>query len=277
MTPLFAVVCADGSLCGKAVGAGSQTRPHGPFIDTAWHRAQDAAQRLDAPDDPPDTPLSQRRWGERCKRAPHRVVQYVPGLEPDRTLVALGRSLMAMAKDWGPRTDPARAEWIVRLGAFERALHDAERAVGPAPAPTVEELAVDRFAKIMKLKLAANMHKVGWADMDATWLVSRELEETAELLRLLRQSATSWVEVALEAADVGNFAMMVADNALRDSARSEAASKAAERALDRVFPCAHKAAAQVDVARCVDSELAEHLWCANCRTRARFGQSMEGR
>lgn len=77
---------------------------------------------------------------------------------------------------------------------------------------------VEAFADLMEAQLRANDHKGGWKACDPHWLHDRLLEEAAEL-----QDAGQWKTdggpsqggygraVAREAADVANFAMMIAD------------------------------------------------------------------
>lgn len=73
---------------------------------------------------------------------------------------------------------------------------------------------VQRFAELMELQLRANDHKPGWKNDTARSLFRRLSEdEIAELgaaisVRLTTGDATG---VAKEAADVANFAMMIAD------------------------------------------------------------------
>lgn len=72
------------------------------------------------------------------------------------------------------------------------------------------------FACVMERKLRLNDHKGGWTKDHPRSLITRIIEETRELERVAvgawaRSSAASSLEVVDEAADVGNFAMMVAD------------------------------------------------------------------
>jgi NTP pyrophosphatase (non-canonical NTP hydrolase) len=67
-----------------------------------------------------------------------------------------------------------------------------------------------RFAIEMERQLRANDHKTGWTDCEQRWLLNRLKQETAELERAL----TSGKNIVKETADVANFAMMIADNAL---------------------------------------------------------------
>jgi len=66
-----------------------------------------------------------------------------------------------------------------------------------------------RFAMEMERVLRENDHKRGWADCSQVWLLNRLKQETAELERAL----ASGKNIVKEAADVANFAMMIADNA----------------------------------------------------------------
>lgn len=69
------------------------------------------------------------------------------------------------------------------------------------------------FGKLMEWKLSQNRHKGdrnGWIGDSPMDLYDRVKEETTELLVALANGGT-WEEVALEAADVANMAMMVAD------------------------------------------------------------------
>lgn len=79
------------------------------------------------------------------------------------------------------------------------------------------------FAKQMERKLRANDHKGHWSNCDDLYLKRRLREETNELIdavnRLKSYRRTSPDDVAWaarmvirEAADVANFAMMIADN-----------------------------------------------------------------
>jgi NTP pyrophosphatase (non-canonical NTP hydrolase) len=59
----------------------------------------------------------------------------------------------------------------------------------------------------MEQKLRENSHKAHWRDCSREWLMSRLLDEVEEL-----RAAVTSEDVAREAADVANFAMMIADN-----------------------------------------------------------------
>lgn len=84
-------------------------------------------------------------------------------------------------------------------------------------APRTVRHEVEAFAYLMERQLKANDHKPGWKNDDPLSLLDRLVEEVEEL-RLaindtgaLRPSAFVIQAVAKEAADVANFAMMIAD------------------------------------------------------------------
>lgn len=69
------------------------------------------------------------------------------------------------------------------------------------------------FAEAMKQKLSENEHKGYWDKLsllELLYLLSNEVEELTDAI-LVKDS----VEVMREAADVGNFAMMICTNAGR--------------------------------------------------------------
>lgn len=63
------------------------------------------------------------------------------------------------------------------------------------------------FVAAMRGKLAANKHKGTWKDCDLEWLLMRLRQEVDELEEAVRKGKG----VLGEAADVGNFAMFIAD------------------------------------------------------------------
>jgi hypothetical protein len=76
----------------------------------------------------------------------------------------------------------------------------------------------------MEIKLRANDHKAHWRHCDDAYLLSRMSDEKMELRRAVRELAEGCRQsderarelaraVIEEAADIANFAMMVADNA----------------------------------------------------------------
>jgi len=81
---------------------------------------------------------------------------------------------------------------------------------------------VATFARIMEARLAANDHKGGWQGMTSRALFNRIVEEADELLTelALPEVLCNPLAIAIEAADVANFALMIADNELRRAAVS---------------------------------------------------------
>lgn len=74
---------------------------------------------------------------------------------------------------------------------------------------------VRSFANAMEEKLRANDHKGGWEEMRPEWLTGRlkgEVEELCEAVHPAQGPADRFPDRIIgEAADVANFAMMVAD------------------------------------------------------------------
>lgn len=79
-----------------------------------------------------------------------------------------------------------------------------------------------RFVVLMRAKLRENEHKGDWDGCTTKWLLGRLHEETDELVIALSRiklerlerggvSSATAEEVAREAADIANFAMMIAD------------------------------------------------------------------
>jgi hypothetical protein len=85
--------------------------------------------------------------------------------------------------------------------------------------PKIEECRpeVQKFARIMEYKLRLNDYKGGWKDCDSFFLFDKLNEEVEELERELFVDDSiddppyDPVNVSLEAADVGNVAMMLID------------------------------------------------------------------
>jgi NTP pyrophosphatase (non-canonical NTP hydrolase) len=85
---------------------------------------------------------------------------------------------------------------------------------------------VTLFARKMEFKLRANDHKGGWSECSLLWLIAKLNEEVGELSKLVHQlhspdgqfrggDSTEAHQISMEAADVGNLAMMIADQAER--------------------------------------------------------------
>lgn len=77
--------------------------------------------------------------------------------------------------------------------------------------PVVLRPEVFRFALEMETKLFLNDHKGGWHRESALWLLERLYEEASELRHSIDSGCCE--EIRSEAADVANFAMMIAEKA----------------------------------------------------------------
>ena len=82
---------------------------------------------------------------------------------------------------------------------------------------------VAAFARLMEKVLRDNDHKGGWDDCKPSWLLARLKQEVDELDEAMRKGTiarrdasgrtSDWpASIPREAADVANFAMMIADN-----------------------------------------------------------------
>ena len=78
---------------------------------------------------------------------------------------------------------------------------------------------VAAFARLMERELRANDHKGGWKAWQTVSALVRLREETDELATALLRNESPSV-IGEEAADIANFAMMIADmaGALREDA-----------------------------------------------------------
>jgi NTP pyrophosphatase (non-canonical NTP hydrolase) len=74
--------------------------------------------------------------------------------------------------------------------------------------PHEEYALVDRLAQHMRVKLAANSDRPHWEHSGGPYLFKRLREEVEELLQAINNGEDAWAE----AADVANFAAMIADN-----------------------------------------------------------------
>lgn len=117
----------------------------------------------------------------------------------------------------------AQAALIAEVGTLRARVAELERGrqLEVEPIPRVEVVA---FAQVMETKLLENDHKGGWDSEDELWLCDRLEQELKEL----REAVKEWRKerfkgrafwelrdraavIAGEAADVGNFAMMLFD------------------------------------------------------------------
>jgi len=116
---------------------------------------------------------------------------------------------------------------------------------------------VGAFAAIMEAELRKHDDRPGWKNEDVQWLFSRLKDESAELIKAIHTKGP--ISVGREAADVANFAMMIADvtggltqaqetragegskvSALKPLAEaSSPGSEADERALDTLYDVVH--------------------------------------
>ncbi len=77
--------------------------------------------------------------------------------------------------------------------------------------PQEELLLVDRLADHMRMKLFANRDRPHWHQSDIEFLYGRLIEECEELLWAAFEGKGVWEE----AADVANFAAMIADKEVK--------------------------------------------------------------
>jgi NTP pyrophosphatase (non-canonical NTP hydrolase) len=71
--------------------------------------------------------------------------------------------------------------------------------------------AVRWFAQQMETKLREHDDRGGWHQCEQGWLLARLTDEAVELMEAIKKSDHE--AVISEAADVANFAMMIADKA----------------------------------------------------------------
>ena len=75
-----------------------------------------------------------------------------------------------------------------------------------------------RLALAMEQKLQANEHKADWKACDPLWLLEKLCDEVHELSHALQYNRRD--QISDEAADVANFAMMIADTLEPDRSES---------------------------------------------------------
>ena len=77
--------------------------------------------------------------------------------------------------------------------------------------PKSQLTALNRFHTTMFVKLSEKQYKGGWEDLSPSELLSMLKVEVKELEEALDKENTNRRDIAREAADVANFAMMIAD------------------------------------------------------------------
>lgn len=96
---------------------------------------------------------------------------------------------------------------VVADTAARKLADELKAAVKPSVRPSVQ-----KFAQAMEERLRRNDYKVGWRFTSQRWLLMRLKQEVLELeLELDKAKLKSECAVIPEAADVANFAMMIAD------------------------------------------------------------------
>ena len=83
--------------------------------------------------------------------------------------------------------------------------------------PEEEHALVDRLADNMRMKLATNRERPHWKESNFDFLLSRLGMEVGALAIAIRDGEDAWAE----AADVANFAAMIADNQNNADVESE--------------------------------------------------------
>jgi NTP pyrophosphatase (non-canonical NTP hydrolase) len=114
-------------------------------------------------------------------------------------------------------------EWAENDGGMPEKVFKSYRAAkqllienGVVPDPSLEMIkraelrpVVRAFAELMETVLRENDHKGGWLNEDPWWLLDRLRCETDELDTAILANDPEWIK--LEAADVANYCMMIAD------------------------------------------------------------------
>lgn len=109
--------------------------------------------------------------------------------------------------------------------------------IGTKPREHAEHVgAVESFTAPMVAKLDANANKAHWSGVSVDYLLDRLREEVEELADAMDRGLP--LHIVDEAADVANFAMMIADRyrprEASESARWRARVKLLEARLDKV-------------------------------------------
>jgi len=174
-------------------------------VQGAFHGAAGARSGVREPDD---------GGGEGGRRVladdERRVLALRGGAEVDQIKVSFGVKCGECSKPL-----PVRRYDVGRAGGHDLAIEVdiCEECVQVAAARTLNlREPVLRLAGVMEVRLRANDHKGHWRGRDDAYLMRRLREEAEELFAAVEQGAAV-EEIEREAADVANFAMMIADNA----------------------------------------------------------------
>ncbi len=171
----------------------------------AWIKRLGADATLDHSDQTELNRIRQRLWEATEGAAKHEVARTGTA---DALAEAAGEVYEAFDA-YGSGNDEPATEEFSRLCSAVLKMETALSAHRSEGGPRAEVIA---FADAMEERLRANDHKGGWRDCELGWLSQRLLEEWRELDGALWPEETrDPVEVIHEAADVANFAMMIAD------------------------------------------------------------------
>lgn len=94
---------------------------------------------------------------------------------------------------------------------------NAGEIIGGTPGEEADSLPIPRpvvmaFARAMETRLRQNDHKGGWEKVMDSWLFGRLLYKVGMLARCVLNSEGDTASTLQYAADMANYAMMIADN-----------------------------------------------------------------
>lgn len=89
---------------------------------------------------------------------------------------------------------------------------------------------IKTFVDAMVFKLAKNSHKGAWEDVEFATARRRLMQEVEELDSAV-QHGGNVIELILEAADVANFALIIANISIRDAGKNEGNTAGATRTV----------------------------------------------
>ena len=121
--------------------------------------------------------------------------------------------------EWASTQSNPKPSWLVPWKDIDEISRDADRWIARRmvsilttsnPDPIIWCPEVVAFADAMEAQLRANDHKPGWKNDWSKDLLKRLREETDELEKTLEEPDYTG-NILKEAADVANFAMMIAD------------------------------------------------------------------